>query len=145
MLCKFSFIRLLCHFPSPTNGLIPKLQPFWVFSPAMPHLPSADGWSGYFFHRKSKAPWMNISQTFTCSSPTCLFIFQPLISSPPSFLLNITIFISSLDLIFSQLQMSLASSLICSYPMPNPHNAKPFSTVSLLLANKHVLVSPIKE
>lgn len=58
---------------------------------------------------------MNISQTFSLLSPTYMLLYIPtnyLLPRPSSFLLNITLFISSLDLTFSQLQVNLAFRLI---------------------------------
>ena len=98
----------------------------------MLHLCSVDGWSSFFsFIEKVKClEWTFLKLSLSCPSPIH-YLYPHLFLSfsiPSSYLLNIILFISSLDLIFFQLQMNSASWLNLPYPVLNPLYFKPFST-----------------
>lgn len=149
---KFSFIRLINVF-----SLIPYIRS-WSSSlaflkssaPSMNHLPSAGRRPSLFLHGKSKARWMNISQTFPLLSLAYTLIYIPICLSPPLFHLSscVTLQSSSLDFIFFHSQLNLAFSLIlpCSHNPSSifsaflywllPLNKETCCSVSNLLKNK---------
>ena len=116
----------------------------------MNHLPSAGRRPSLFLHGKSKARWMNISQTFPLLSLAYTLIYIPICLSPPLFHLSscVTLQSSSLDFIFFHSQLNLAFSLIlpCSHNPSSvfsaflywllPLNKETCCSVSNLLKNK---------